>query len=345
MLLNVTYEELHRWDQARVREELRQFKAQYETQFLQLQTLPEAFGEAVRNDWLAMVYLHLSEMIKSGDDKIVRMFQTNLLLDTQAQGRENQELLKALLAQFSDPQRVLSQIYPDLKLDINQMRQDMADFRTATEEGFDRLSTQFDERFQELGTQINTAKTEILEQVKAPQPATREPSPPVVGLASLPPVTAWEGRDKAVTDLSAVLLGSSPPQVMVVTGQGGIGKSSLALKLLEAIGVDTENHELTEACPFARLLCVRLEEGDSFEAFARTTLGHWGKEVQQEQPTPEQLLDALVQDLARSAICWCWITWKRCCSLPAMTKRGGVSLRIGASCWGHWRITIIGVWP
>jgi tetratricopeptide (TPR) repeat protein len=53
----------------------------------------------------------------------------------------------------------------------------------------------------------------------------------------------WKGRDELVENLTAKLVqilpdGTSPPKVLAIIGQGGMGKTSLAVKLAEALGVN-----------------------------------------------------------------------------------------------------------
>ena len=58
------------------------------------------------------------------------------------------------------------------------------------------------------------------------------------------------GRDRLLDDLRDELL-VRRRKVLVLVGQGGIGKTSLAVKLLEACGVEVRTQRLTSACDFA----------------------------------------------------------------------------------------------
>ena len=58
------------------------------------------------------------------------------------------------------------------------------------------------------------------------------------------------------------------PKVLVLSGQGGIGKTSLAAKLLEAIGADLPSASLTLTCPYDKIICLKAEDGSSFDEVA-----------------------------------------------------------------------------
>ncbi|WP_228056643.1 tetratricopeptide repeat protein [Microcoleus sp. LEGE 07076] len=64
-------------------------------------------------------------------------------------------------------------------------------------------------------------------------------------------VPVWKGRDELVAKLTAKLVpilpdGSSPPKVLVIVGQGGMGKTSLAIKLVEGLGMNWQ-HSVSQA--------------------------------------------------------------------------------------------------
>jgi hypothetical protein len=84
------------------------------------------------------------------------------------------------------------------------------------------------------------------------------------GAEQIREIPLWVGRDALLTELRGELWVGC--KVIVLVGQGGIGKTSLAVKLLESIGVEACGHRLSVDCLFSRVLYVRVHEGMSFDA-------------------------------------------------------------------------------
>jgi tetratricopeptide (TPR) repeat protein len=88
----------------------------------------------------------------------------------------------------------------------------------------------------------------------------------------------WKGRDELVENLTAKLVqilpdGTSPPKVLAIIGQGGMGKTSLAVKLAEALGVNWQKSvsEKAESLPGGDYECAmyfEVKEGTSFDDVA-----------------------------------------------------------------------------
>ncbi|MCY7272181.1 MAG: ATP-binding protein [Phormidesmis sp. CAN_BIN44] len=88
-------------------------------------------------------------------------------------------------------------------------------------------------------------------------------------------------------------------KVLVLTGQGGIGKTSLAAKLLEAIGVDLPSASLASTCPYDKIICLKAEDGSSFDEVAEFLME--ALEILPLQPlkSEQQKISRIVQGLQR----------------------------------------------
>ena len=92
-------------------------------------------------------------------------------------------------------------------------------------------------------------------------------------------VAHWVGRDELVGKLRGKLRGAaavSLPKVMALVGQGGIGKTGLAAKLMAAVGVDLARGELVPECPYDGVICLRVAEGTGFDELAGELLAAVG---------------------------------------------------------------------
>jgi tetratricopeptide (TPR) repeat protein/transcriptional regulator with XRE-family HTH domain len=73
-------------------------------------------------------------------------------------------------------------------------------------------------------------------------------------------VPVWFGRDELLDQLRDRLCDDSPLKALVLTGQGGIGKTSLVTKLVQALGVDLERGEVSSNCRFDGILVLDTRE-------------------------------------------------------------------------------------
>ncbi|OCQ91693.1 hypothetical protein BCD67_09315 [Oscillatoriales cyanobacterium USR001] len=86
---------------------------------------------------------------------------------------------------------------------------------------------------------------------------------------AIPAVPVWKGRDNLLNNLKAKLLQpENPPKVLALIGQGGIGKTSLAVKLLEALGVNLSSRTVTTDCPYQCAMYFKADVGTSFDEVA-----------------------------------------------------------------------------
>ncbi|MCT7976416.1 tetratricopeptide repeat protein [Laspinema olomoucense] len=122
---------------------------------------------------------------------------------------------------------------------------------------------------------------------------TTPPPPPqskgiqTVGLETIAEIPVWVGRDALLQELKTKLLApETPPKVLTIIGQGGIGKTSLAVKLLETLGVQLQPPTLTATCPYQKALYLKTYQGTSFDAVAEFLLR--GLDIE----TPEPLKTA-----------------------------------------------------
>jgi tetratricopeptide (TPR) repeat protein len=91
-------------------------------------------------------------------------------------------------------------------------------------------------------------------------------------------VPVWKGRDELMAKLTAKLVqilpdGSSPPKVLAIVGQGGMGKTSLAIKLVEGLGMNWQ-HSVSQAGKsflaggYECVMYFKVQEGTSFDDVA-----------------------------------------------------------------------------
>jgi predicted ATPase len=119
-------------------------------------------------------------------------------------------------------------------------------------------------------------------------------------------VPKWRGRDELIAFELIALLRSSlfddfsdateKPKVIALIGQGGIGKSSLVVKLLESIGVNLRGQRLAEYCHYDGVICLKTHPGTSFDDIAGQLLSFLGYE-QQSLNKPEQKITAILKGL------------------------------------------------
>jgi tetratricopeptide (TPR) repeat protein len=96
-----------------------------------------------------------------------------------------------------------------------------------------------------ISSQINSGQNTDGKSEDDDVPADAPPDKAIkVAFSQLPDsIPVWKGRDELVENLTAKLVqmlpdGTSPPKVLAIIGQGGMGKTSLAVKLAEALGVN-----------------------------------------------------------------------------------------------------------
>jgi tetratricopeptide (TPR) repeat protein len=87
-------------------------------------------------------------------------------------------------------------------------------------------------------------------------------------------VPRWIGRDELLNDLYKDI--QNGRRVTVLYGQCGIGKTSLATKLLEKCGLDISDNSISESCIYYNILYFKAKDSHSFYALAEKFLEAFG---------------------------------------------------------------------
>ncbi|WP_293360200.1 MULTISPECIES: tetratricopeptide repeat protein [unclassified Microcoleus] len=130
------------------------------------------------------------------------------------------------------------------------------------------------------GTPDNSRQNSEGKTEKDNVPADSPPDKSIrVAVSEIPQsVPVWKGRDELVAKLTAKLVqilpdGSSPPKVLAIVGQGGMGKTSLAIKLVEGLGINWQ-HSVSQAGKsllaggYECVMYFKVQEGTSFDDVA-----------------------------------------------------------------------------
>ena len=120
-----------------------------------------------------------------------------------------------------------------------------------------------------------------------------------IGFETMPEVPMWFGRDELLEELKGRMLPpteNAGPKVLAIVGQGGIGKTSLAIKLLRALGGDGETVAQQSNSFFDLYLFYRVTEGNSFDDGAGFLLRGLGLSAADFQ-TPEDKIAAILRGL------------------------------------------------
>jgi len=140
-----------------------------------------------------------------------------------------------------------------------------------------------------ISSQINSGQNTDGKSENDDVPADAPPDKPIrVAFSQLPDsIPVWKGRDELVENLTAKLVqrlpdGTSPLKVLAIIGQGGMGKTSLAVKLLEALGVNWQKSvfqkgESLRGGGYECAMYFEAKEGTSFDDVAGFLLSEgWG---------------------------------------------------------------------
>ena len=115
-------------------------------------------------------------------------------------------------------------------------------------ENLQKLAEVWGEGAPGISIQINSRQNTEGKTDKDDVPADCPPDKSIrVAVSQMPEsVPVWKGRDEVVAKLTAKLVqilpdGTSPPKVLAIVGQGGMGKTSLAIKLVEGLGMNWQH--------------------------------------------------------------------------------------------------------
>ncbi|MEH2415482.1 tetratricopeptide repeat protein, partial [Nostoc sp.] len=126
---------------------------------------------------------------------------------------------------------------------------------------------------------------------------------------AIPEVPVWMGRDELVEELQTKLLQpENPVKVLALIGQGGIGKTSLAVKLLEALGINcgrsaqtpVEKGAKVEECAYECVMYFKAQEGTSFDDVAGFLLiNGLGIQTAETLKTADEKIAKIIEGLAQ----------------------------------------------
>ncbi len=131
--------------------------------------------------------------------------------------------------------------------------------------------------------------------------ADGRPAGRLIGREALPAVPVWAGRDRLVAELGPLVRAGEALRVVALIGQGGIGKSALAVKLLEAAGVNPASGQLLPefaARGFGRAIAFKAFEGTSFDEVAAHLLSGLDAAEGRSPMQPAAKVAAIVRALA-----------------------------------------------
>jgi tetratricopeptide (TPR) repeat protein len=114
------------------------------------------------------------------------------------------------------------------------------------------------------------------------------------GIPDVPP--QWVGRDELLDELHRELVAKK--KVIAIVGQGGMGKTSLAAKVIESVGVDIDAKALTQACLYDRVLFFTVENTDGFDTVTAELLKMVEPGVAASQ-APRETIDQIIAGLTK----------------------------------------------
>lgn len=153
-----------------------------------------------------------------------------------------------------------------------------------------------------LGDELRKIETELASSTQEKIIAKQR----VVLHQAIPSVPVWKGRDEILKDLKIKLLQvKNPLKVLALIGQGGIGKTSLMVKLLEALDINLDGKSSSipsqQEQKYQCVMYFKTLEGTSFDDVAEFLLKDGlGIQTTEVLKTPEEKISRIIQGLAKT---------------------------------------------
>jgi tetratricopeptide (TPR) repeat protein len=123
-------------------------------------------------------------------------------------------------------------------------------------------------------------------------PAPRQ----LFGATQIRQIPTWVGRDKLLAQLYTHC--ANGRRVIVLSGDSGIGKTSLAVKLMEASGVDLSSNTLPPTCPYDNALYCDVN-AEGFDFLVAKFLNAFGTAASLFGATPPQIIETILTKLSQ----------------------------------------------
>lgn len=219
---------------------------------------------------------------------------------------EDLELSKNTISKFFTGKSINYLNFLELCEKLSLELKDVADFSDLSEDEIqDKLNVSTTQQMVSVAVEVNGDSEEDLAEksnikindstIKSLSTSNLEKR--VIGVESFPAVPVWKGRDQLIEELKAKL--KQKLKVLALIGQGGIGKTSVAVKLVEAVGVDLSTRTLSTDCFYENVIIFKVLEGTSFDDGAEFLLD--GLEIVTPEPlkTAEEKIGKVIQGLAQ----------------------------------------------
>ncbi|MEH2303593.1 MAG: tetratricopeptide repeat protein [Nostoc sp.] len=181
---------------------------------------------------------------------------------------------------------------------VKRIRRDLAiETDTTVKFKLEQQLSDEDAQLARLGDHLDKIEAEL----RSPPKTTTTTGKGLVLNPAIPSVPVWKGRDELLQQLQAKLLQlENPPKVLALIGQGGIGKTSLAVKLLEALAVNLQSRNLTDS-PYDCVIYFKAQEGTSFDDVAEFLLiNGLGIQTADTLRTADEKIAKIIEGLAQT---------------------------------------------